>query len=196
MDCVTTQLSEIEELMAAQSALDEKVSAVLSSAPPKKGGLKNLIKMTPEERAASSAASVVSSDSEEKKKKMYKSWTPWALENAFKTGDHFYVSYKGQKAELTGRWSDDEKSYFLCSDLIATAPADMSPEQATRLGYGVPIVRDSPTMAAMLVKAALGCKSIDKKGFGPGASPSDIKIRIGDRLVGVYDLKTPVVVVA
>jgi hypothetical protein len=57
MGCVMTQLSEIEELISAQSALDEKVSALLSSAPPKssapqkKRGPKKLSEMTPEERA-------------------------------------------------------------------------------------------------------------------------------------------------
>ena len=216
MGYVMSQLSGIEELISAQSALDEKVSALISSAPPKaqkKRGPKKLSEMTPEElakhnevvaaraasRAASragtsSASSVTGSDSEEKKKKVYKSWIPWALENDFKTDDHFYVSYKGLTTTLSGLWEDNV--YYLCSPLIAPAPKDMPTEQATRLGYGVPIKRDSPTMAAMLVKAALGCTSIDKKGFGPGASPSDIKIRIGEKLVGVYDLKTPEVVVA
>ena len=207
MGCVMSQLSEIEDLIAAQSALDEKVSAMLSSAPPnvqKKRGPKKLIEMTPEERAEhdatiaaraarSSASSVTGSDSEEKKKKVYKSWIPWALENNFKTDDQFYVSYKGLITTLSGLWEDNV--YYLCSPLIATAPKDMSPEQAARLGYGVPIKRDSPTMAAMLVKAAHGCTSTDQKGYGPNSSPSDIKIRVGEKLVAVYDLKAPEIVV-
>ena len=218
MGCVMSQLSEIEELISAQSALDEKVSALLSSAPPKKRGPKKLSEMTTEERAehdaavaaraesrkaahseATSSDSVSGSDSEEKKKK-YKSWTPWALENEFKTDDLFYVTYKGLTTTLTGLWSDDAKTYYLCSPLIAPIPEGWTAEKGQKHGYGVPIKWDAPTHAAALVKAAHGApirqykNGTDHK--GPDAGPADVKIRMGDKMVSVYEIKAPEVVVA
>jgi len=221
MTCVMTQLSEIEELIAAQSALDEKVSALLSSAPPKRGP-KKLTEMTPEERAehdariaarraraathaesepvtetTSSAASVTGSDSEEKKKS-YKSWMPWALKNEFKTDDLFYVTYKGLTTTLSGLWSEDK--YYLCSPLIAPIPEGWTTEKGQKHGYGVPIKWDAPTHAAALVKAAHGAPMRPNKNGtdykGPDAAPADVKIRMGDKMISVYDLKIPEVVVA
>ena len=196
--CVMTQLSEIEELISAQSALDEKVSAILSSGPPKKRSPKEA-RAEARTEPTSSAGSVSGSDSEEKKKK-YKSWTPWALENEFKTDDLFYVTYKGLTTTLTGLWSDDAKTYYLCSPLIAPIPEGWTAEKGKKHGYGVPIKWDAPTHVAALVKAAHGApirqykNGTDHK--GPDAGPADVKIRMGDKMVSVYEIKAPEVVVA
>lgn len=203
MGCVMSQLSEIEELIAAQTALDEKVSALLSSPPPKKRGQKKITEVAAEERAEqpteerAEASSVSGSDSEEKKKKSYKSWMPWAIENNFKTGDLFYVNYKGLTTALSGLWENEK--YYLCSPLIAQIPEGWTAEKGLKHGYTVPIKWDSPTHAAALVKAAHGAQITKNKAGnehkGPDAGPADVKIRIGEKYVAVYDLKTPEIVI-
>ena len=202
-------LMKIEELDLKISALQAEKNALISEAPELsseallekkravKRGPKKISEMTPEERVKHEAACAarrakkeakaesVSSDSEKKRK----SWTPWALENGFKTGDHFYVNYEGLTTTLSGLWEDDV--YYLCSPLIAQPSKEVSPEKVASSGYGLPIKKDSPTFAAMLVKAAHGCTSVDDKGYGPRAQPNDVKIRVGDKMVGVYKITPP-----
>lgn len=201
------QLMKIDELEMKISALQAEKEALISEISgvseerPKKRGPKKLSEMTTEELAKHEAAVAArklkksvapppslasSSDAEDSvTKKKYKNWTSWALEKEFKTGDSFYVPYKGVLTTLTGLWENNV--YYLCSDLIAPIPEGWSNEKGLHHGYGVAVKKNSPTMAAAFVKASCGAP-LGSKGFHPDASPSDVKTRVGDKLVGVYDI--------
>ena len=118
------------------------------------------------------------------KKKNHR-WNPWAREMGFKTGNCFYVSYKGQDTELTGLWENEK--YYLCGppDVIPKRPDGCSDEEAAKHGWGVPIKWDAPNHVAALVKMAFGAP-ITMKNHGAGAGPRDVKYIVGGVRTSVY----------